>query len=99
MLTVLLFIISSTFSGNKATNQSAVLSFRIPISLSGTTTFRGNQGGAITLLQSRVDISGSATFKNNSARVGAALILEDQSLVLAKLLHEPDYFLLPAWRN
>jgi hypothetical protein len=59
------------------------LSFRLPISLSGINTFRGNKGGAITLLQSRVDISGSAMFKDNSARVGAALILEDQSLVLA----------------
>ena len=98
-LYLILLIINSTFSGNKATNQSAILSFRIPISLSGTTTFRENQGGAITLLQSRVDISGSATFKDNSARVGAALILEDQRLVLAKLLHGPDYFLLPAWRR
>ena len=77
-------------SGNKGNNQSAVLSFRIPISLSGTTTFRGNKGGAITLLQSRVDISGSATFQNNSARVGAALILEDQSLVSANRLHGSD---------
>lgn len=73
--------ILSTFYGNKAKNQSAVLSFRLPISLSGTNIFRRNKGGAITLLQSRIDVSGSAVFRDNSARVGAALILEDQSLV------------------
>ena len=73
--------ILSTFYGNKAKNQSAVLSFRLPISLSGTNIFGRNKGGAITLLQSRIDVSGSAVFRDNSARVGAALILEDQSLV------------------
>ena len=76
------FSIHSTFSGNKASNQSAVLSFRFPISLNGTNIFRGNKGGAITLLQSRIDIGGTALFEENSARVGGALILEDQSLVI-----------------
>ena len=82
------FFIPSTFSGNKANNQSAVLSFRLPISLGGRSIFRGNKGGAITLLQSRVDIGGSAVFKDNSARVGAALILEDQSLVCILFLDQ-----------
>lgn len=35
----------------------------------------------MSLLQSRVDVSGSAVFQNNSARVGGALDLEDQSIV------------------
>ena len=38
-------------------------------------------GGALSLLQSRVDVRGSAVFTDNIARMGGAMTLEDQSIV------------------
>ena len=70
------------FFGNKATRQGAVLSFRFPISLSGTNVFKSNEGGGISLMQSRVDVGGTVLFLENTAVAGGALALEDQCLVI-----------------
>ena len=78
----------STFFGNKEEmlQQSAVVSFRFPISLSGTNVFRKNEGGGISLMQSRVDVGGTVHFIENSAVVGGGMALEDQCLVKLKFL-------------
>ena len=70
------------FFSNKAKRQGAILSFRFPISLSGTNVFERNEGGGIALIQSRVDVGGVALFIENSAVDGAGLALEDQCLVI-----------------
>ena len=44
-------------------------------------------GGALSLLQSRVDVGGSVLFEDNSAKVGGALFLEDQSIVHNSITH------------
>ena len=67
--------------GNNATTQSAIFSFKFPIALSGSCVLRENNGGAMSLLQSRVDIRGSVLFVGNVARMGGAMQLEDQSIV------------------
>ena len=58
------------------------MSFRFPISLSGTNEFRRNEGGGISLMQSRVDVGGAVHFIKNSAVVGGGMALEDQCLVM-----------------
>ena len=74
----------STFFGNKEEKlqQSAIVSFRFPISLNGTNVFRSNEGGGISLMQSRVDVDGTVHFIENSAVVGGGMALEDQCLVM-----------------
>ena len=72
---------SSTFTGNRAENQSALLGFRFPLTLKGSTVFSDNEGGAVSLLQTRIDAMGDIRFKGNRAREGAAIAMEDQSLV------------------
>ena len=59
-----------------------MLSFRFPISLSGTNVFESNEGGGISLMQSRVDVGGTVLFLENTAVAGGALALEDQCLVI-----------------
>ena len=76
----------STFFGNKK-EQSAIVSFRFPISLSGTNVFRRNEGGGISLMQSRVDLSGTVHFIENSAVVGGGMALEDQCLVMVNTIY------------
>ena len=44
--------------------------------------FKGNQGGGISLMQSRMDVDGTVLFVENSAMTGGGLVLEDQSLVI-----------------
>lgn len=52
----------------------------------------------MSLLQSRLDFSGSTIFKDNSARIGGALTLEDHSIVYTSLntaksmLSHPHHF-------
>lgn len=76
---------SSVFSGNNASRQGAILSFRFPILLNGTNEFRRNEGGGISLVQSRVDVGGTVLFIENSAVTGGGLALEDQCLVIITL--------------
>jgi hypothetical protein len=80
-------MIISTFFGNKAEREGAVMSFRFPISLSGTNVFRRNEGGGISLMQSRVDVDGAVHFIENSAVVGGGMALEDQCLVTINPTH------------
>lgn len=80
------FCSHSNFIGNKAEKQGAVLSFRYPISLSGINVFKRNEGGGVSLMQSRVDVSGTAYFIENSALSGGGLALEDQCLVYIYIL-------------
>ena len=58
------------------------MSFRFPISLSGTNVFKRNEGGGISLMQSRVDVSGTVHFIENSAEFGGGMALENQCLVM-----------------
>ena len=81
MRSCLCLYICSTFVGNRGMNQSAIYSFKFPITLDGSCVFKGNMGGALSLLQSRVDVRGSAVFTDNIARMGGAMTLEDQSIV------------------
>lgn len=76
-----IFCSHSNFIGNKAKKQGAVLSFRYPVSLSGINVFKRNEGGGVSLMQSRVDVSGTVYFIKNSALSGGGLALEDQCLV------------------
>ena len=78
-------IFFSIFTGNKAEREGAIMSFRFPISLNGTNIFRRNEGGGISLMQSRVDVGGAVHFIENSAVVGGGMALEDQCLVLINL--------------
>ena len=43
--------------------------------------FERNEGGGISLMQSRVDVGGTVHFIENSAMNGGGLALEDQCLV------------------
>ena len=62
-------------------NQSALLGFRFPLTLKGSTMFSDNQGGALSLLQTRIDAMGDILFEGNRATEGAAIVMEEQSLV------------------
>ena len=68
---------------NKAGSESALLSLRYPIFLRGNNIFEANAGGAITLLQAQMDISGELLFKDNTASSGAAIHMLDYSTVSA----------------
>ena len=74
----------STFIGNVA-NRGAVLSLRYPLSLHGTNIFKNNSGGAMFLLQARIECNDFIWFEDNSATNGAAIELLDQSNVCAIL--------------
>ena len=72
------FFFSHFFSNR---DQSALLSLRHPITLRGQNTFRENMGGAVTLLQAQLNISGQILFEGNIASNGAGIKLLDQSTV------------------
>ena len=61
--------------------MSAVSIFRYPLLLQGSNIFKENEGGAITLLQTQLDVSGSAWFEGNHAYDGGAITILDQSVV------------------
>ena len=85
---------NSTFTNNKADNQGAILGFRYPISLHGTNNFTNNAGGAVRLLQTRLDASGTIWFEGNTAMEGAAIAMEDQCLVSKNVLKLFAFYLL-----
>ena len=59
-----------------------MLSFRSPLHFSGSTVFRSNVGGALSLLRSRLDVSGTVLFHGNTATQGGAVAMQDLSQVL-----------------
>ncbi len=63
------------------------MSFRFPISLGGSNVFKRNEGGGISLMQSRVDVGGVVHLIDNSAVVGGGMALEDQCLVMVNPAH------------
>ena len=69
------------------------MSFKFPISLAGTNIFERNEGGGISLMQSRVDVGGTVRFIENSAMNGGGLALEDQCLVkiLASYMYRLEF--------
>lgn len=71
----------SSFCGNQAKQQSAILSFRYPIKFTGVNIFKTNQGGGVTLLQTNMDVSGTLHFEDNSANSGGGISLEDLCVV------------------
>ena len=66
---------------NQANLHSALLSLRYPITLAGHNLFARNVGGAVTLLQARLDIFGSVLFQDNVAEDGGGVKLVDDSRV------------------
>lgn len=58
-----------------------MLSLRYPIILRGDNIFKGNLGGAITLLQARLDIAGQILFEGNVASNGGGIEMLDYSTV------------------
>lgn len=71
----------SNFISNEGGLQSALLSLRFPVTLQGTNLFQGNTGGAVTLLQTHLDVFGTVIFEDNVAVDGGAIKLLDQSMV------------------
>lgn len=71
----------SSFIGNMADINSALVSLRYPVSLQGTNLFQGNKGGAITLLQTEIYVSGRVDFIENRAVDGGAINMLDYSAV------------------
>lgn len=66
--------------------NSALVSLRYPVSLQGTNLFQGNEGGAITLLQTEMYVSGRVDFIENRAVDGGAINMLDYSAVSQVLL-------------
>ena len=66
---------------NQANLHSALLSLRYPITLAGHNLFARNVGGAVTLLQTRLDIFGSVLLQDNMADEGSGIKLVDDSRV------------------
>lgn len=78
----------SSFLSNLASeNQSAIWSFRYPISFRGTNIIKNNTGSGIALLQSIMEAKGSIWFEGNIAVEGGAIALRDQSVVRNMILH------------
>lgn len=59
------------------------MSLRFPFKFDGTTVIKNNMGGGVAVLQSRMDVGGSIRFEGNTANLGGALMLRDQSVVSA----------------
>lgn len=89
---VVLFICSIfTANQNKGGTRSALLSLRHPVTMNGDIVFMSNMGGAITLLQTQLDISGQILFEGNVAKNGGGITLLDHSIVMTNtsLAHNP----------
>lgn len=55
--------------------------FRFQVELVGNVTFSDNNGGAVVLFQTRMNITGNVVFEGNSATMGGAVTLQDESFV------------------
>ena len=76
-------ILFSRFVDNKVGTDGtgALLTLRHPITLKGSNIFQGNMGGALSLFQARMDVSGQVLFENNTALNGGGMLMFDQSIV------------------
>ena len=76
---------SSLFQNNtslqSAHDTSAVAAFRFPTSFIGNNTFIANRGGGITLLNTRMQASGTMLFEGNVAVFGGGIAMDDRCLV------------------
>ena len=75
------FCLCSEFTGNQAKSQGAFLTFRFRVEFVRSNLFSYNEGGAMLVFQTKVDTSGRLEFWANTAYMGGAVTLEDQSLV------------------
>ena len=79
------FLYCSVFENNTSLedNQdtSAIAAFRFPTIFSGFNNFTGNIGGGITLLNTRMEASGSLWFEGNRAVFGGGIAMDDRCLV------------------
>ena len=64
-----------------AHDTSAVAAFRFPTTFKGNNTFIGNIGGGITLLNTRMQASGTMLFEKNVAVFGGGIAMDDRCLV------------------
>ena len=64
-----------------AQDTSAVAAFRFPTTFSGNNTFISNRGGGITLLNTRMQASGTLLFEKNVAVFGGGVAMDDRCLV------------------
>ena len=73
----------SRFVGNKVGTDGtgALLSLRHPITLKDSNIFQGNMGGALSLFQARMDVSGQVLFENNTALNGGGMLMFELSIV------------------
>lgn len=55
--------------------------FRFQVELVGNVTFSGNNGGGVVLFHTRMNINGNVVFEGNTAMMGGAVTLEDESFV------------------
>lgn len=55
--------------------------FRFQVELVGDVVFSGNEGGAVVMFQTKMNVNGNVTFERNSAMTGGAVTLEDESFV------------------
>ena len=62
-------------------DTSAIAAFRFPTIFSGSNSFVGNIGGGITLLNTRMEASGSLWFEANRAVFGGGIAMDDRCLV------------------
>lgn len=76
--------IHSNFAGNQADNRSAVMSLRFPLAFEETNVFTSNCGGAIFLLQARMELRGTLVLEKNTAKEGAGINIENEGLVSSR---------------
>ena len=73
-----------TDNGSEGGTGSALLSLRYPVNLAGSNAFKRNTGGAITILQTFLDISGEVRFEGNVARDGGGIRMLEYSYVSSR---------------
>lgn len=81
-------ILCSSFIGNSYTtaqtppdHASALVAFRFPMNFIGSNIFVGNNGGGITLLNTRVTVQGELLLQDNVAMFGGGITMEDTCVV------------------
>ena len=68
--------------GRKSSEDTtAVLVYRVLATFTGRSVFKGNVGGGITLIGSRMDVQGEVVIDGNSAVFGAGIAMSGRSLV------------------
>ena len=76
---------NSTFRNNTSLEESkdtsAIAAFRFPTIFYGANHFIDNVGGGITLLNTRMQASGTLRFERNTAVFGGGMAMDDRCLV------------------